>query len=55
MALQMNSTYYRAIKAIPYKVVFNRKPRFESLDVANVGAGYVYSLTVAQVQEKSKL
>ena len=31
----MNSTYHRAIKAIPYEVVFNRKPRFECLNVAN--------------------
>ena len=31
----MNSTYHRAIKAIPYEVVFNRKPRFERLNVAN--------------------
>lgn len=31
----MNSTYHRAIKATPYEVVFNRKPRFESLDIAN--------------------
>ncbi len=31
----MNSTYHRPIKAIPYKVVFNRKPRFECYVVAN--------------------
>lgn len=31
----MNSTYHRAIKAIPYEVVFNRKLCFERLDVAN--------------------
>ena len=31
----MNSTYHRAIKAIPYEVVFNHKPRFERLDVTN--------------------
>ncbi len=31
----MNSTYHRAIKALPYDVVFNRKPRFECLDFAN--------------------
>ena len=31
----MNLTKNCAIKAIPYKVVFNRKPRFKRLDVAN--------------------
>ena len=31
----MNSTYHRAMKAIPYEVVLYRKPRFEHLDVAN--------------------
>ena len=31
----MNLTKNCAIKAIPYKVVFNRKPRFERLDVAD--------------------
>ena len=31
----MNSTYHRAIKAILYEVVFNRKPPFECFVVAN--------------------
>ncbi len=31
----MNSTYHHVIKTIPYEVVFNRKPRFERLNVAN--------------------
>ncbi len=31
----MNSTYHRAIKAIAYEAVFDRKARFERLDVAN--------------------
>ncbi len=35
VALQMNSTYHCAIEALPYKVVLNRKPRFERLHVAN--------------------
>ncbi len=26
--MQLNSTYYRATKAIPYEVVFNRKPNY---------------------------
>ncbi len=28
----MNSTYHSAIKAIPYKVVFNRKPNYKRVD-----------------------
>ena len=28
----MNSTYHSAIKAIPYKVVFNRKPNYNRVD-----------------------
>ena len=28
----MNSTYHNAIKAIPYKVVFNRKPNYKRVD-----------------------
>ncbi len=31
----MNSTYNRTIKAISYESVFNRKSRFQPLDVAN--------------------
>ena len=31
----MNSTYHCAIEAIAYEAVFDRKPRFERLDVAN--------------------
>lgn len=31
----MNSTYHRAIKAIPYEVVLKLKPRFERLDISN--------------------
>ncbi len=31
----MSSTYHHAIEAIPYKVVFNHKPRCQSLDIAN--------------------
>lgn len=31
----MNSTYHRAIKAIPYEVEFKLKPRFERLDISN--------------------
>ena len=41
----MNSTYHRAVKATPYEVVFNRKPRFESLDIAN------RHLTEADIEE----
>lgn len=28
----MNSTYHSAIKAIPYEVVFNRKPNYQRVD-----------------------
>ena len=28
----MNSTYHSAIKAIPYEVVFNRKPNYKRVD-----------------------
>ena len=28
----MNSTYHIAIKAIPYEVVFNRKPNYKRVD-----------------------
>lgn len=35
MAFQINSTNYCAIKAIFYEMVFNRKPCFERLSVAN--------------------
>lgn len=31
----MNSTYYYAIKAIFYKVVFNCKPRFKRFNISN--------------------
>ena len=29
IALQLNSTYYKAIKAIPYEVVYNRKSNYK--------------------------
>lgn len=29
ITLQLNSTYHKAIKAIPYEVVFNRKPNYK--------------------------
>ena len=29
IALQLNSTYHKAIKAIPYEVVYNRKPNYK--------------------------
>ncbi|KAF6233047.1 hypothetical protein HO173_008803 [Letharia columbiana] len=32
-ALQLNSTYHRAITAIPYEVVFNRKPKHKRAPV----------------------
>ena len=31
--MQLNATYCKAIKAIPYEVVFNRKPNFKSVEV----------------------
>ena len=31
----MNSTYHQAIKAIPYEVVFNRKPNYKRAVVGN--------------------
>ena len=33
--MQLNCTYYRAIKAIPYEVVFNRKPNYKRALVGN--------------------
>ena len=33
--MQLNYTYYRAIKAILYKVVFNRKPNYKRILVGN--------------------
>ena len=31
--LQLNSTYHGATKAIPYEVVFNRKPNYKRVPI----------------------
>ena len=31
--LQLNSTYHGATKAIPYEVVFNRKPNYKRISI----------------------
>ena len=33
--MQLNCTYHKAIKAIPYEVVFNRKPNYKRAVVGN--------------------
>ena len=45
IALQLNSTYHKAIKAIPYEVVFNRKPNFQRAPIG------LRQITIDQVEE----
>ncbi len=42
----MNSTYHSAIKAIPYEVVFNRKPNYKQVD-----QGLQLRITEADIEE----
>ena len=43
--MQLNSTYHKAIKAIPYEVVFNRKPNYQRAPIG------LRQITIDQVEE----
>lgn len=46
IALQLNSTYHKAIKAIPYEVVYNRKPNYHHAPIG------LRQITIDQVEEQ---